>query len=131
MTSIDFEQHLWGADHSYYCREQAWNAGEGPHHFDMWGPFEAEFSDADFDMNLLFRWDWVEGTDAGAADFNGNVYYRNGIFKAFWMGQRKGIFWCNTVNVCRADEPSVLAFLRPRFDHLRNLWQPLGATNEQ
>ena len=118
-------KHLWEVDHPYYCRQEAWNSGEVSTNFDMWASFEAEFKDADFDMNLLFRFDWEEGTAAGAGDFTGDVYYRNGIFKAFWMGQRKGLFWCNTVSVCRADEPAVLAFLQPRLDYLAALWSPL------
>jgi len=118
-------KHLWDVDHPYYCREEAWNSGESAHHYDMWAGFEDEFKEADLDMNLLFRFDWVEGPDNGAGNFNGDVYYRNGIFKAFWMGQRKGYFWCNTVSVCRADEPAVIAFLQPRLDYLTRLWEPL------
>lgn len=119
-------KHLWEVNHPYYCCEEAWNSNSGPTHYDMWASFAEEWQDADFDMNLLFRFDWVEGTDEGAAPFNGDVYYRNGIFKTFWIGQRKGLFLCNTVSVCRADEPAVLEFLRPRFDYLANLWAPLG-----
>lgn len=119
-------KHLWEIDHPYYCREQAWNAGEGPFHFDMWSGFEAEFRDSDFDMNLLFRFDWLEGPEAGAGAFTGDPYYRNGIFKAFWMGQRKGLFWCNTVSVCRADEPAILEFLKPRWDHISTIWEPVS-----
>lgn len=78
-------------------------------------------------IEVEMRDQYAEGSDAGAADFNGDVYYRNGVFKAFWMGQRKGLFWCNTVSVCRADEPAVLAFLQPRLDYLHALWSPLAA----
>ena len=28
--------------------------------------------------------------------------------------------------VCRADEPAVIEFLRPFWDHLKTLWEPLS-----
>lgn len=119
--------HLWEVDHPYYCREHAWNSQDPQVKFGTWGAFAHEFADADFDMNLLFRFDWLEGEASGAMTFNGDVYYRNGLFKAFWMGQRKGIFWSNEVSVCRADEPAVIAFLQPRLEYLAEMWAPLTA----
>jgi hypothetical protein len=121
--------HLWEIEHAYYCNEGNYYASGAEklgNHFKSWAAFAAEFGDADMDYNLLFRFDWVEGEDEGAEDFNGDVNYRNGHFKVFWMGQRKGLYRWDVVEVCRADEPAVIAFLRPRWEHLRGLWAPLS-----
>jgi len=41
------------------------------------------------------------------------------------MGQRKGLYRWSIIEVCRADEPAVIAFLQPRLEHLASLWLPL------
>lgn len=117
-------KHLWEVDHPYYCNEGNYYAGgrEQPNtHYKSWADFMSEFGDADFDMNLLFRWDWSEDE----TPFNGDANYRNGELAVFWMGQRKGLYFWSTVEVCRADEPAVIEFLRPRLKHLLKLWEPL------
>lgn len=32
----------------------------------------------------------------------------------------------DTIEVCRADEPAVIEYLRPRWDHMKRLWEPLA-----
>lgn len=119
--------HLWEVKHPYYCNEGNCYARESVGmHFKSWQDFHREFGDADFDMNLLFRWDWSEmDAETEESTFNGDINYRNGMLKIFWMRQRKGLYFYSTVEVCRADEPDVIAFLRPRLLHMLRLWAPL------
>lgn len=121
-------KRLWEVDHPYYCNEGNYYApgrDQPGDHFKSWADFIAEYRDADFDYNLVFRWDWKEGEDEGAGEFNGDVNYRNGHLLIFWMGQRKGLYRWSRIEVCRADEPAVIEFLQPRLAHLLSLWEPL------
>jgi hypothetical protein len=127
-TVIAGAGRLWEAKHSYYCNEGNYYTAESVcSEFKNWKAFLAEFGDSDMDMNLLFRWDWDEtDQESGDPTYTGDDYYRNGVLKLFWMGQRKGRYSYSTVEVCRADEPAVIAFLRPRLAHLAALWAPLA-----
>jgi hypothetical protein len=119
--------HLWEVDHPYYCNEGNYYAGGCGDEYKSFCNFLSEYADADFDMNLVFRFDWVEqDSETGEPNFNGDDNYRNGILKIFWMGQRKGLYHFSLVEVCRADEPAVIEFLRPRWEHLRQMWAPLA-----
>jgi len=121
-------KHLWEVDHPYYCSESNYFAAASNtiSDFKCWADFIAEWGDADEDYNLLFRWDWHEGPDWDKKEFNGDVNYRNGEFLLFWMGQRKGLFHCSRVEVCRADEPAIHKFLKPKWEHMKALWEPLS-----
>ena|ERR1700743_3258422 len=123
-------KHLWEVDHPYYCNEGNYFArGTDRVHdeFSRWADFWEEYKDADFDMNLVFRWDWKEEhPESGETNFTGDVNYRNGKLLIFWMGQRKGLYRWSEIQVCRADEPLVIKFLRPRLEHLKKLWEPLS-----
>lgn len=125
--------HLWETRHPYHCSDTNYFArpGETSMHFKSWAEFFAEEGDADPDYNLLFRWDW-KGQDC--EDYDPTAHdetYRDGVLHLFWIGQRKGLFRSNTVDVCRADEPAVREWLKPRLDHLLKLWTPLiPATKE-
>lgn len=69
-------KHLWEIDHPYYCNEGNYFASNGDlsaSHFKSWADFIEENADADFDMNLVFRFDWVEGEDHELAPFNGHL----------------------------------------------------------
>lgn len=117
--------HLWEIDHPYYCNHGNYFASSRDlptEHHRSFAEFIAANGDADKDMNLIFRWDWKEGEDHDLAAFNGDVNYRNGELCIYYMGQSKGLYRWVTVEVCRADEPDVIAFLRPMWDHLRLLW---------
>jgi hypothetical protein len=123
----DKMQHLWEAKHPYYCNEgNYFNNGCGDE-FKTWAQFHEAYADSDMDMNLVFRFDWREGEDWGAGAFNGDANYRNGKLLIFWMGQRKGLYRWSEIQVCRADEPVVIEFLKPRWEHMRELWAPLAA----
>lgn len=117
-------KHLWEVEHSYYCNEGNYFSNDCGSHFKSWSDFLAEMGDADKDYNLLFRWDWSMEHESDDAN------YRNGKLSLFYMQQRKGKFTFCTVEVCRADEPAVVAYLQPHLDHLESLWAPLKATGE-
>lgn len=118
--------HLWEADHPYYCSESNYYSNEPHQSYATWANFLAGFKDSDTDLNLVFRFDWREGEDWGASNFNGDPYYRNGTLQIFFVFQRKGIFACHEISVCRADEPSVVEFLTSRWAHMQKLWEPLS-----
>lgn len=124
------QKHLWEVEHPYYCNEGNYYApgnDQPTEAYKTFSAFLAEEGDADMDMNLLFRFDWSEDDDTA---FNGDPYYRNGKLLLFWMGQRKGLYRWTEIEVCRADEPAVIEFLRPRFAHMLRLWEPLTPTLE-
>ena len=116
---------LWEVKHAYYCNEGNYFNNDCGSEFKSFADFLAEMGDADFDYNLLFRWDWAEEDETGEPNFNGDENYRNGKLKLFWMHQRKGRYVYHIVEVCRADEAAVIAYLKPRFEHLKKLWEPL------
>lgn len=117
--------HLWEIDHPYYCSERNFYSNEPGDRFGSWQEFASEYGESDPDLNLIFRFDWREGVDNGAGVFTGDVNYRNGVLQIFWVRQRKGIFACSEVSVCRADEAAAVEFLRPRWDLMKKLWAPL------
>lgn len=118
---------LWEVDHPYYCNEGNYYSNECHTEFPRWQDFAEGAVSEDHDMNLIFRWDWKEGDDPDAPTYNGDDYYRNGTLQLFYMGQRKGLFRCVEVSVCRADELAVIEFLRPRWALMQMLWAPLSA----
>lgn len=122
--------HLWEAKHPYYATEG--NFFESGLHttYKSWSDFLPEWRDADMDMNHVYRWDWYEGEDEGAGEYTGDDNYRNGVLKLFYIGQRKAKCFSCEVSVCRADEPAVLAFLQPRFEHLFTMWTPFTNTKD-
>lgn len=123
--------HLWGADHSYYCNLGNFYSNEPGEHFKSWADFLAANGDCDFDMNLVFRFDWKEDDpETGESTYKGDPNYRNGKLEVFWMGQRKGLYRFSVVEVCRNDEPAVIEFLTPRWKHLKELWLPLSVLGQ-
>jgi len=121
--------HLWEVNHPYYCNESNFYApgnDQPTQRYKRWSEFLVGEGEADLDMNLVFRWDWQEGEDYGAGEYNGDDNYRNGKLLIFFMGQRKGLYRWAEIEVCRADEPSVLGYLRPRWEYMRKLWEPLA-----
>ena len=67
------------------------------------------YGDSDMDYNCLIRWDWDEEEERA---YTGDNYYRNGVLKVFWMGQRKGArrgIWLSIVSPgqgCHAQKPA-------------------------
>ena len=123
-------KHLWETDHAYYCNETNYFESNSTVEYGSFADFLENEGDADFDYNLVFRWDWVEGEDEELPPYNGDDSFRNGLLKVFWMGQRKGAFRSTTVKVCRADENEIKKFLIPRWQYLRGLWEGIAEISD-
>ncbi|TIR87381.1 MAG: hypothetical protein E5X05_01415 [Mesorhizobium sp.] len=119
-------KHLWEVDHPYYMTEGNYFKNGCHETHPTWDAFESGWRDADVDYNWFVRWDWLEGEDNGAGEFNGDVYYRNGILKLQLIGQRKAYLGSHEVSVCRADEPRVLAFLSKYWEYMKEMWEPFS-----
>jgi hypothetical protein len=121
-------KRLWEVDHPYYCSESNFFARDCSSHYDRWQDFVEVSHDEDFDMNLIFRFDWIppwiNGDSNNPIEWQGDENYRDCTLKLFYIGQRKGLFRSVTIDVCRADEPKVRAFLLKRLMHLQKLWEP-------
>ena len=127
------KKHLWEIDHDYYCSQDQYFGINGKRvnaQYPSWQDFISEFDKCDYDLNLVFRFDWSEDDGDGNSTFKDDIYYRNGELKIFFFAQRKGYHFCTTIHVCRADEGDVIKFLTPRFNHLVNLWSPIGDYND-
>lgn len=112
--------HLWEVDHPYYCNEGNYYApgNDQPYcEYESWPEFIASEGDSDFDMNLLFRWDWRKADPEGK--YWGN---EEDMLLLFWMGQRKGLYRWTEIKVCDADEPAVRDWLTTRWNYLVLLW---------
>lgn len=107
---------LWECDHPYYCNEN------DPDEYRSWAAFLEEYEESDPDYNLLFRWDWELDADNKAPA--NDPYYRDGVLKLFWVVQRKTSHRCSLVDVCKADEPAVRAWLQRKLNYLMQLWTP-------
>ena len=121
--------NLWEIDHPYYCNQANYYAhgGDQPmESYKSWSEFIGAEGDADLDMNLVFRWDWRHGEDYELPPYRGDDNYRDGKMLIFFMGQRKGLYRSAEVEVCRNDEAAVLEYLKPRWQHLVDLWAPVA-----
>lgn len=124
---------LWETDHPYYCSESNYFSNECGSEYGSWQAFHESEGSNDFDMNLVFRWDWTpndyvaDDSPEGLREYADRFGEKDHAWtlKVFWMGQRKGIFRCTEVKVCKADEPDVRAWLAKRAEHMRTLWEPL------
>lgn len=119
--------HLWEVDHPYYCEQGNYFAKSLDDYYagyKRWQDFYDAEKDSDFDLNLIFRFDWIEQHDGEPPTYTGDDYYRNGKLFLFFMSQRKGAYRYAEIDVCRADEPAVIAYLQPRFEHMLKLWEP-------
>lgn len=136
-------QHLWEINHPYYCSDSNYFANgiknrELNQTFDDFDEFLAEWGDADFDYNLLFRWDWEEISqsdyddlmeDDGESDivpFTGDETQKTGKLRLFFMHQRKGYFSPIVVLVSRSEEQRIREYLQIRYDYFKTLWEPLN-----
>lgn len=128
------DKRLWDIQHDYYCSESNYFSNDCKNHYPRWQDFIESEGDNDFDMNLLFRFDWEapreDDEPENPIEWIGDENYRDCRLWLFWMGQRKGLFRCTTVDVCRADEPSVREWLQKRWKHMHKLWAPISGELE-
>lgn len=119
-------KHLWEVDHPYYMTEGNYFSRDCHSTFKSWQDFLSEWENTDLDMNYVVRWDWLEGEDWGTGEFTGDVNYRNGRLMIQIVGQRKAALHSLEIEICRADEPSVIEWLTPRFEYAQIMWEPFG-----
>jgi hypothetical protein len=113
------DHKLWEVEHPYYCSPQSYTENGTDESFDSWREFFDEYGDSDFDMNLVFRFDWKSADPDDGRDTD--------VLEVFFMQQRRGRFVPVTIAVSRDDEPAARAWLRERYDHLKRLWTPFEA----
>lgn len=119
--------HLWEVNHPYYCHESSTPTVL----WDTWQEFIQDgMGSSDTEYNFLFRWDWQPplDTDYEGVEWTGDETTRDSLLKLFFVLQRKGIFRCQEVRVCRNDEPAVRTWLEKRLTHLLKVWEPLEKT---
>lgn len=108
--------------HPYYCCDVNYYSNKAAQRNETFEEFLDEWSGADLDYNLLFRWDVIENDE----DEKENTYF----FKAFFILQRKGIFMPVHVDVIEEkDVPSLLEFLKPYQCKMQKIWEPLSLSD--
>lgn len=130
-------KRLWEVKHPYYCSDSNYYVGGAPQridtfgfhrdfqpfdHFeyDSWDAFE-EWKDSDMDYNLVFRWDWKI---ADPDDYDEDEEVPQEIFSIYVMMQRKGRFVILSFPAKREEEPEIREWLKPRWEHMKLLWEP-------
>jgi hypothetical protein len=116
-------KHLWEIDHPYYCNEGNYYTSESIEtEYESWSDFFEDQGDADFDMNLVFRWDWRKADAPDKEEWG----IDHDTLLIFWMGQRTGLYRYSTVKVTDADEPAIKEWLTKRWQHLVFLWEGIA-----
>jgi hypothetical protein len=128
---------LWEAEHPYYGPEAS---GSYTVEYDSWLEFADEWGRNDQDLNLVFRWDWVDGTgddEEDPADLPCGEEGPNGIpigsaeLTLFAVMPRKSTLVNVVIKLTRADEPLARVWLLDRWRHLMRLWHPLAPDIER
>lgn len=107
--------------HPYYCSDSNYFSGEANQEYETMTEFLAEYSDADIDMNLIFRWD-IKPVDEELSKITSRYYAYVFIIK-----QRKGIFspiWIKSIN----EEEAILfeELVKKHWEKLRQIWEPIS-----
>lgn len=103
--------------HDYYASGNNYYSNDAVGKYDTWADFYEEFAEADVDMNLVYRWDIHEREKAGR-------FYMQVVI----INQRKGIYLPIHINyVDDKDVPQIIEFMKPHFDKLLSIWQPLSS----
>jgi len=97
--------------HTYYCSD---NSSEI---YSNWKNFLEDFENYDQDLNLIFRWDIIKGEDDDDDTYSMLI---------FVVLQRKGRIQSFLIEeVTDNDVESIETFLKIRFNHLVDLWNPI------
>lgn len=103
-------------NHDYYASASNFYSNEVSGYFSTWADFYEEFCDADIDLNLVYRWDICRRDKS-------NHYYMQIII----IVQRKGIYMPIHVDyVDDKDVPQIIEFMKPHFEKLCRIWNPLS-----
>lgn len=104
-------------DHDYYASGQNFYSNDASLHYNTWADFYEEFHDADVDLNLVFRWDIRQREQS-----------KRCYMQIIMIVQRKGIYMPVHIDyVDEQDVPQIMEFMRPHFQKLLSIWQPLSA----
>lgn len=122
--------HLWDVDHPDYCEDGNYYKFGLIDRFKSWGHF-LDYYKSFAKSTLLFRWDWkapLDDDDDGdqLIRWEGDENYRDCELCLYWMGQSKAASFSIIVDVCRADEANVRAWLQDRFAYIVALWEPFS-----
>lgn len=127
-TNSPSSKHLWETNHPFYGPD-----GSEVNHYKSWADFMEALGDEDDDMNVLFRWDWP-GEDLAYCPPRPIIipddYYRGYTLRLFYLLPRWSRIVENVVDVCRADEPAVRAFLKRKFAYIGRLWDGITEASE-
>lgn len=119
------ELHELSNKHSYSCHTSNYYSNESSDRFESFDDFLSEFSDADIDYNLCFRWD-IKSRESEYNDEDSKEELENyGKYWAeiFLMQQRKGIFYPITINSFKEEDiPKFLEYLKPHKEYMGQLW---------
>jgi len=103
-------------EHDYYCADSNYYSNEAIMQYRTWPEFYDEMHNADIDMNLVFRWDIKKHEKTES-------YW----MEIFIIQQRKGIFLPVMIDrVFDEDVETIIEYLKPHFEKLNHLWEPLS-----
>lgn len=103
-------------DHDYYASDSNYYSNDAGGKYNTWADFYEEFKDADIDMNLIYRWDITKREKS-------ERYYMQVVI----IAQRKGIYMPIHIDyVDDKDVPQIKEFMKPHFEKLLSIWQPLS-----
>lgn len=121
--------HLWEIEHAYYCNDGNFTSNgclEQVDSFDAFMDLDGSNFGSDFDLNLVFRWDWVRETEDDSDELSPAGELGKGTLKLYRMQQRKGHFFITHIAVGPEDEEAVRVFLAAAWKHMRELWAPIA-----
>lgn len=133
MSTVDDavgqEMSIYRTEHPYYGPEGGsyWTPGD---QYDKWNPhcgswrefLDLGMSDSPEDLNILIRWDWLDGEWDGDGRDTLILHY---------VLPRKSIFLTYTVAVTVEDEPAIREWLTPRWEYMREMWAPFGVSQSR
>jgi len=122
--------HLWEINHPFYCEEEGYYynstqiSGWGkPMNYNSFSAYLSEWSDADLDMNFIFRWDWQ---DWRTDEFHEKGDEKRSELRLFLMMQRKGCKKVITIKMQDSDEPAVIKHLKPYWKNMEKTWEGIS-----
>lgn len=111
----DTPSPLYEADHPYYCATGCYWASVrvAALRYASWAAFFRKYDDADVDMNLIWRWDWIEDE-----------------LTLYMMHQRHARPTSHTIRVTHEDEPAIRAYLAKHWARMQEIWAPFTCVTE-
>ena len=104
---------LYEFKHPYYCATANYFNHECTWEYSSWSKFYEDHKNDKVDLNLIFRWDWLEANEEDESD----------TLQLSVVRQRTGIFGCYLIDVNKEDEPEVKDFLKPYANRIQKFWE--------